>query len=156
MTKRELIDEIVTINRTAEPAFLAHFEDSELNEYLNHLRVLRQPRLTGNSRRYDRFFENCPKISVQTPPSAVALAEPPAEEAIQEELYYEDPLPAEIEDEDAEDDSIVEDYESAVIEWDSTCEEETEEEELAEVDASASRSLFRQPAEEEEAQAWLF
>ena len=44
MTKRELIDEIMEINRTAAPDFLAEFDDDELDRYLWHLHQARQPR----------------------------------------------------------------------------------------------------------------
>ena len=44
MTKRQLIDQIITINRSARAAFLAKFEDSDLDEYLRHLLAARQPR----------------------------------------------------------------------------------------------------------------
>ncbi len=37
MSKRELIDFIMQINRTARPEFLARFSDLELDKYLNHL-----------------------------------------------------------------------------------------------------------------------
>jgi len=57
MTKRQLIDEIVTMNRTAEPGFLAQFDDEKLLDYLLHLRVVRTPRLGGDPRRYDRYFK---------------------------------------------------------------------------------------------------
>jgi len=67
MTKRELIDEILTINHTAEPAFLARFEDAELGKYLSHLHVLDSPRLSGDASRYDRYFRNCPKIPATRP-----------------------------------------------------------------------------------------
>jgi len=60
MTKRQLIDEIVQINQTAQPGFLAQFEDADLNEYLEHLRVIRTPRLSGDARRFERHFVNCP------------------------------------------------------------------------------------------------
>lgn len=43
MTKRQLIDEIRTINQTADPAFLARFPDGELDEYLRHLRWKLRP-----------------------------------------------------------------------------------------------------------------
>jgi len=43
MTKRELIDEITELNPTAMPAFLARFEDSQLAEYLDHLKWLGPP-----------------------------------------------------------------------------------------------------------------
>jgi hypothetical protein len=60
MTKRQIIDEIMVFNRSAEPEFLSRFSDEELSEYLEHLRVLRIPRLQGDPRRYDRYFQNCP------------------------------------------------------------------------------------------------
>jgi hypothetical protein len=40
MSKRELIDSICEINRTARPEFLARFTEDELNEYLEHLMEL--------------------------------------------------------------------------------------------------------------------
>ena len=66
MTKRELIDQILHENHTAEPAFLAQFSDEQLREYLIHLRWLKQPRLRGDASRFDRYFRNCP--SVLSPP----------------------------------------------------------------------------------------
>lgn len=39
MTKRELIDRILRINRSADPGFLAQFNNGELAEYLDHLEV---------------------------------------------------------------------------------------------------------------------
>ena len=44
MTKRQLIDEILTLNHSARPSFLAKFEDADLSEYLQHLQAVRQPR----------------------------------------------------------------------------------------------------------------
>ena len=66
MTKRQLIDEIITVNRSATPGFLAKFDDLELDEYLHHLRFAQSPRLTGDPHRFDHYFENCPTISVAT------------------------------------------------------------------------------------------
>ena len=40
MSKRELIDCICEINRTAKPEFLARFSADELNDYLEHLMEL--------------------------------------------------------------------------------------------------------------------
>jgi hypothetical protein len=37
MSKRELIDMICQINRTARPEFLAHFSREDLDLYLEHL-----------------------------------------------------------------------------------------------------------------------
>jgi len=62
MTKRQLIDEIVTINQSAEPGFLANFDDSDLDEYLRHLRLAQRPHLSGDACRYDRYFKNCPTV----------------------------------------------------------------------------------------------
>ena len=68
MTKRQLIDEIATINRSAKPSFLAKFDDIELDEYLQHLRLARTPQLSGDPHRFDHYFDACPTIAV----SAVA------------------------------------------------------------------------------------
>jgi hypothetical protein len=40
MDKKELIDRICQINRTAKPEFLAKFSEQELTAYLEHLREL--------------------------------------------------------------------------------------------------------------------
>ncbi len=40
MSKRELIDCICEINRTAKPEFLALFSEDELGDYLEHLMEL--------------------------------------------------------------------------------------------------------------------
>ena len=40
MSKRELIDYICEINKTAKPEFLAAFSEEELNTYLEHLMEL--------------------------------------------------------------------------------------------------------------------
>jgi len=40
MSKRELIDYICKINKTAKPEFLASFTEDELNAYLEHLMEL--------------------------------------------------------------------------------------------------------------------
>ena len=40
MSKRELIDCICEINRSARPEFLANFSKDELNSYLEHLMEL--------------------------------------------------------------------------------------------------------------------
>jgi hypothetical protein len=40
MSKRELIDYICEINKTAKPEFLANFSEEELNAYLEHLMEL--------------------------------------------------------------------------------------------------------------------
>ncbi len=40
MSKRELIDYICEINKTAKPEFLANFSEEDLNAYLEHLMEL--------------------------------------------------------------------------------------------------------------------
>lgn len=40
MSKRELIDCICEINRTAKPEFLAGFTEEQLSDYLEHLMEL--------------------------------------------------------------------------------------------------------------------
>jgi hypothetical protein len=40
MSKRELIDCIIEINKSARPEFLAGFSEQELNNYLEHLMEL--------------------------------------------------------------------------------------------------------------------
>ncbi len=67
MTKREMIDEILAINVSAEPQFLARFADEQVLEYLTHLRVLSTPRLTGNADRYEKYFRNIPRIAATRP-----------------------------------------------------------------------------------------
>ncbi len=38
MTKRQLIDDIRTLNPTAHPQFLTQFDDEALKQYLEHLK----------------------------------------------------------------------------------------------------------------------
>ena len=40
MSKRELIDRICEINKSAKPEFLANFSEEELHTYLEHLMEL--------------------------------------------------------------------------------------------------------------------
>ncbi len=40
MSKRELIDYICEINKSAKPEFLSNFSEEELNAYLEHLMEL--------------------------------------------------------------------------------------------------------------------
>jgi len=98
MTKRQLIDEIVILNQTAEPGFLARFDDGQLDEYLRHLRRARTPRLSGDPHRYDRYFRSCPPVpaarparpadAAQTAVAVVETAESEAEPA-EEPFAYE-------------------------------------------------------------------
>ncbi len=46
MSKRELIDYICEINRSAKPEFLAKFSEEELNAYLEHLMELDLEKVT--------------------------------------------------------------------------------------------------------------
>ncbi len=88
MTKRQLIDEIVEMNRSAHPDFLARFEDADLQEYLDHLWRTRRPRLQGDPTRYDKYF----------PPDE---AKSPADEAIEAPAVQAvETLPAEIDEDD--------------------------------------------------------
>jgi len=64
MTKRQLIDEIVSRNQSARPEFLARFGENQLDEYLQHLRVVETPRLNGDPHRFDRYFDGCPTVAV--------------------------------------------------------------------------------------------
>jgi len=96
MTKRQLIDEIVSINPTAEPGFLARFEDGQLDEYLGHLRVLRTPRLRGDPHRYDKYFSASePHTEAEGPPEQDD--EPVAEEtdAAERAALLDDEIPEE-------------------------------------------------------------
>lgn len=74
MTKRQLIDTIVSMNHTAEPGFLAQFADRQLDDYLRHLRTAKAPRLSGDPHRFDHYFDGCPPIALTA--SAVATMEP--------------------------------------------------------------------------------
>ena len=56
MTKRQLIGQIITVNRSAPGDFLARFDDKDLRDYLDHLSILDQPRLTGDADRYAKYF----------------------------------------------------------------------------------------------------
>ena len=49
MTKRQIIDNIIDTNPTAEPGFLAQFEQVDLLDYLRKLDRLSAPRLAGAS-----------------------------------------------------------------------------------------------------------
>ena len=70
MTKRQLIDQIMTVNRSARPGFLARFDDDALGDYLDHLLAAQQPRLIEQTNRYERYFRA---------PAATAVLETPEE-----------------------------------------------------------------------------
>ncbi len=67
MTKRQLIDVIVSINRSATPTFLAEFDRGQLDEYLRHLQWGHSPRLSGDPHRFDHYFDKCPTVAVAEP-----------------------------------------------------------------------------------------
>jgi len=76
MSKRQLIDEIRVMNRTALPEFLARFDEVDLNDYLGHLQRTRKPRLTGDSARYARYFQSATAqaATVQEQPTTAAAS----------------------------------------------------------------------------------
>lgn len=83
MTKRQIIDEIIESNPTAGPAFLAQFDHVDLLNYLRHLQVLKAPRLTANTGRYERHFpppalQAADELSVLSPLPRAATHECPA------------------------------------------------------------------------------
>ena len=57
MSKRQLIDDIRRFNNTAEPRFLAQFDESALRQYLEHLEGARQKHL-----RIDGWVRRQPKL----------------------------------------------------------------------------------------------
>ena len=77
MTKRQVIDEIVSRNRTAIPAFLAQFGDEDLQLYLDRLRDVQTPPPVLDASRFDHYFEGCPASTADTD----AVAEPMRERA---------------------------------------------------------------------------
>lgn len=44
LQRRQLIEQIASLNPSATPDFLDQFEDTALTDYLNHLAVAHQPR----------------------------------------------------------------------------------------------------------------
>ncbi|HNX27419.1 MAG TPA: hypothetical protein PKK48_08440 [Phycisphaerae bacterium] len=68
MTKRQMIDEIMELNQSAQPEFLAMFDDEELDEYLSHLQWLTSPvQMTGDTSQYDKYFPQERQIVQQQP-----------------------------------------------------------------------------------------
>jgi ParB-like chromosome segregation protein Spo0J len=76
MTKRELIDDIMSLNPSAEPGFLADFSAEDLQRYLDKLIWIQEPR--GESAR-GFFREEAPAL--RTEAVATALADHPYEPA---------------------------------------------------------------------------
>lgn len=77
MTKRQLIDEILSLNHSAHASFLAKFADGELSEYLEHLQAAGRSPLQGEPGRYERYFrdEDAPhRRCSQRAPVALAAA----------------------------------------------------------------------------------
>lgn len=74
MTKRQIIDEIVSMNQTAKPAFLASFAEDDLNDYLRQLHRLRKPRLLGDASRFAHYFATGNSSQTEAT-NAVTLAE---------------------------------------------------------------------------------
>lgn len=50
MTKRQVIDNILEVNASADPGFLSQFERDDLTDYLRKLNTLAAPRLTGGAK----------------------------------------------------------------------------------------------------------
>jgi hypothetical protein len=78
MTKRQVIDEIVAINSSAPPAFLARFSEAELEAYLRHLQLARTPRRAGSWRQYGTYFQESPPAPVRNVQPQY-VHEPPAD-----------------------------------------------------------------------------
>ena len=57
MNKRQLIDDIRRFNGTAQPQFLAQFDEAALKQYLEHLESARNKRLHIAS-----FVRKAPKL----------------------------------------------------------------------------------------------
>jgi hypothetical protein len=79
MTKRELVDHILEFNASAQPEFLARFDETDLQEYLAHLHRLRTPRLAGDRDRYRRYFESNQASALRPVASESSTATMPVE-----------------------------------------------------------------------------
>jgi len=75
MTKRQLIDEILEINRGAEPGFLAQFDDGDLEAYLRHLRTAQEPRICQQAGTYSRSVRRASMRPASPDRPAVVLSE---------------------------------------------------------------------------------
>ncbi len=51
MTKREIIDRIMRLNRTARPEFLADFDEDDLRAYMQHLEAVTEAANTTGAAR---------------------------------------------------------------------------------------------------------
>lgn len=88
MTKRQLIDEILERNTTADPGFLARFDDTELGDYLGHLRHVERPRLTGDARRYEKYFRVEVSQAPTEPAPPLSPRLPVAKEKAEESIWH--------------------------------------------------------------------
>ena len=73
MTKRQLIDQIIAVNRSARPGFLARFDDEDLRDYLDHLMTARQPLPVARTHSHEKYF-TAPQ------PTATAVLEAPEQD----------------------------------------------------------------------------
>jgi outer membrane biosynthesis protein TonB len=74
MTKRQLIQEIMLLNPTARPDFLARFGDRDLEEYLRHLRWVLPAAPADDRRREERT--PAPTADLAAPVEDAEPAEP--------------------------------------------------------------------------------
>ena len=74
MTKRQLIDEIRSLNHTAGASFLAKFADGELCEYLEHLQAARRSAMEGSPSRHEKYFRAEDNAAARDCPSDQATA----------------------------------------------------------------------------------
>ena len=74
MTKRQLIDEIIRINRTARANFLARFDEVDLDEYLRHLRQAHVNQITGDASRYSQYFPEKATAEAKEPVAVASQA----------------------------------------------------------------------------------
>lgn len=89
MTKRQIIDEILTRNTTADAGFLARFDDAELDEYLTNLRRLQTPRLNGDPGRYEKYFAfTVPTRPVEQQETVVCPCLPEEENDVDDSFWH--------------------------------------------------------------------
>jgi len=95
MTKRQLIDAIIGLNRSAKPEFLAQFQTDQLEAYLRHLQLAQTPRLSPSQGQYAKYFKNVPVVrtaEAAEPEPAAAPEQPdsPNGPPIQPTLFNDD------------------------------------------------------------------
>jgi len=78
MTKRQIIDEIIDSNPSAEPGFLAQFEQNDLLAYLRKLHILAAPRLISNVLESDLKIPELAALAISEPTTVDVPAEPVA------------------------------------------------------------------------------